>query len=279
LVVFPNCKINLGLRVLEKRTDGYHNLETVFLPLSLRDALEVNACPLKNNSTDFDLSLSGLPVPGEPGTNLCEKAWQLLKTDYPDIPAVKMHLLKAIPAGGGLAGGSSDGTFALLLLNEFFGLRLTQQQLTGYALQLGSDCPFFIINKPCLATGRGEILEELSLDLSDYKIVVVHPDLHINTGWAFSQLEPAAANQSLKEIAGRPVDTWREKLVNDFEQPVFEAHPSLKKIKDALYQAGAVYASMTGTGSCIFGIFKRRGRITNLKLNNTCKVYYLHPHQ
>lgn len=276
MVVFPNCKINLGLHVLEKRSDGYHNLETIFLPLSLKDALEVNTCPQKNSATDFDLSITGLPVPGETDTNLCAKAWQLLKKDFPDIPALKMHLLKAIPAGGGLAGGSSDGAFTLMLLNQFFALGLSQHQLTDYALQLGSDCPFFIINKPCIATGRGEILNEISLDLSDYKIVVVYPNLHINTGWAFSQLNPAGKMRSLKDIVSQPVETWRQKLVNDFEEPVFHAHPALKKVKEHLYEAGAVYASMTGTGSCIFGIFKRRGRITHLRIDGTYAVYYLH---
>lgn len=276
LVVFPNCKINLGLHVLEKRSDGYHNLETIFLPLSLKDALEVNSCLLKGSASGFELSIAGEAIPGEPGSNLCTKAWQLLKKDYPDVPAVKMHLLKAIPAGAGLAGGSSDGAFTLLLLNQFFGLGLGQDKLLGYALQLGSDCPFFIINKPCLATGRGEILEELSLDLSDYKIVVVYPDLHINTAWAFSQLQPAKTSQSLKEIIREPIESWRENLVNHFEEPVFNAHPSLRKIKDALYQAGALYASMTGTGSCIFGIFRKKGRITSLRLDGTNKVYYLH---
>jgi 4-diphosphocytidyl-2-C-methyl-D-erythritol kinase len=276
LVVFPNCKINLGLHVLEKRSDGYHNLETIFLPLSLKDALEVNNCTHKGSASGFDLSVSGLAVPGEPDANLCTKAWQLLKNDYPDVPPIKMHLLKAIPTGAGLAGGSSDGAFTLLLLDRFFGLGLGQEKLIEYALQLGSDCPFFIINKPCLAAGRGEILEELPLDLSDYKIVVVYPDLHINTGWAFSQLRPAAAAQPLKEIIQKPIQSWREKLGNDFEEPVFDAHPALRKIKDTLYQAGALYASMTGTGSCIFGIFRKKGRITNLRLDDPNKVYYLH---
>jgi 4-diphosphocytidyl-2-C-methyl-D-erythritol kinase len=279
LVVFPNCKINLGLRVLEKRTDGYHNLETIFLPISLKDALEVNSCPPKSGTPGFDLSISGLPVPGEPEANLCTKAWQLLKNDFPHISAVKMHLLKAIPAGGGLAGGSSDGAFTLTLLNQFFDLRLTEQKLIDYALQLGSDCPFFIVNKPCLATGRGEIFEELSLDLSEYKIVVVYPGLHVNTAWAFSQLKPGAAPQSLKTTIQKPIEAWRQKLANDFEEPVFAAHPDLRKIKENLYEAGAIFASMTGTGSCIFGIFRKKGRITNLKLDKAYKVYYLHTHR
>jgi 4-diphosphocytidyl-2-C-methyl-D-erythritol kinase len=276
LVVFPNCKINLGLHVLEKRNDGYHNLETIFLPLSLKDALEVCSCHPKNSPSDFELSVTGLPIPGDTDNNLCTNAWRLLKNDFPDLPAVKLHLLKAIPAGGGLAGGSSNGAFTLMLLNQFFSLSLSQEELINYALQLGSDCPFFILNKPCLATGRGELLKEIAVDLSEYKIVVVYPKLHINTGWAFSQIKPRTKAQSLEDIVSQPIESWREKLVNDFEEPVFQAHPPLQKVKQSLYDAGAVYASMTGTGSCIFGIFKRKGRITQLKVDGAYNVYYLH---
>lgn len=270
MIVFPNCKINLGLHIVRKRDDGYHALETVFYPLPVRDALEVvnrqpaavnhesaivNREPAYEGQVQF--TVTGLPVNGKPEDNLCIKAFNLLKKDFAQLPGINMHLHKAIPMGAGLGGGSADGAFTLILLNEKFQLGISQQQLLDYALQLGSDCPFFIINKPCYATGRGEALEPVALDLSAYSFMLVHPGIHINTGWAFSQLSPAPSQRSLKQIVQQPVKTWRTELVNDFEAPVCGHHPELAAIKEQLYNAGALYASMTGSGSCFYGIFRK----------------------
>ena len=253
MVVFPNCKINLGLHVVRKREDGYHNLETIFYPLPLRDALEV----VRSEADAVNIQMSGLPVQGKAEDNLCIKAYTLLKKDHPQLAGVELYLHKAIPMGAGLGGGSADGAFTLQALNDKFQLNMSREKLLDYSLQLGSDCPFFIINKPCYATGRGELPQSIQLDLSAYSFLVVHPGVHINTGWAFSQLSPAPSPQPLPEIIQQPVASWRNSLTNDFEAPVCKHHPALQAIKDALYEAGALYASMTGSGSCFYGIFPK----------------------
>ena len=254
MVVFPNCKINLGLYITQKRPDGFHNLETVFYPVGLKDALEI--IPAHHAEKEITFSSSGLIVDGKVEDNICIKAYQLLKKDYPQLPSIKMHLHKAIPMGAGLGGGSADGAFALKLQNEKFQLGLSTQQLIDYALQLGSDCPFFIVNKPCFATSRGEILETVELDLLAYHFAIVNPGIHVNTGWAFAQLQLNNSNRpDLKEIIQQPISTWKDQLINDFEEPVCKAHPEIANIKQQLYNAGAVYASMTGSGSTVFGIF------------------------
>ncbi len=234
MVVFPNCKINLGLLVVDKRPDGYHNIETVFYPVSLRDAAEITISSGKNDL--FEFKTTGINIPGENSGNLCHKAWQLIKNDFPNIPSLKMHLHKAIPIGAGLGGGSSDGAFTLLLLNEVFQLDISKERLLEYALELGSDCPFFILNKPCIATGRGEEMKEINLSLDNYYFVLVDSGIHVNTGWAFSQVEknilPGKEEvelKSLNTIISRPVHEWKNELVNDFEKPVFKEYPSLKK--------------------------------------------------
>ena len=263
MIVFPNCKINLGLHVVRKRADGYHDLETIFYPLPLTDGLEIvkrETADVKRQTeagNEISLHTSGLPVQGKPEDNLCMKAYELLKKDFPQLGNVQLYLHKVIPMGAGLGGGSADGAFTLQLLNEKFQLNITREKLLDYALQLGSDCPFFIINKPCFATGRGELLQGISLDLSSYSFLVVHPGVHINTGWAFSQLTPAPSPQSLPAIMQQPVTSWRTVLKNDFEAPVCQQHPELQAIKDRLYEGGALYASMTGSGSCFYGIFPK----------------------
>jgi 4-diphosphocytidyl-2-C-methyl-D-erythritol kinase len=180
-----------------------------------------------------------------------------LKKDIPDLRAVKMHLHKNIPLGAGLGGGSSDGAFTLKMLDQKFNLGLSTEKLSALALQLGSDCSFFMINKPCFAEGGGELLQTISLDLSAYKFILVHPGVHLNTSQAFSRVSPALPKKSVKQIIQQPIDTWKEELKNDFEESVFALHPEIKKIKDDLYKAGAMYASMTGSGSTVFGIFKK----------------------
>jgi len=256
LIVFPNCKINLGLHILQKRSDGFHNLETVFYPIAFQDALEIIQHP--QPSTDTEFSTSGLKVDGHLSDNICVKAYRLLKKDFTELPAIKMHLHKTIPMGAGLGGGSADGAFALTLLNQKFNLCLDEGTLIKYALQLGSDCPFFIKNTPCYAIGRGEVLESLALDLSLYKFVIVNPQIHINTAWAFSKITPLSSRPSLKEIINQPIEQWKEGLKNDFEEAVFKQHPQIKECKDALYEQGALYACMTGSGSTVYGIFEKK---------------------
>lgn len=283
MISFPNCKINLGLHITRKRQDGYHDLETVFYPLPLRDALEIvgNTAGHQPGPADatiagsnIELSLTGLSVKGNPTDNLCTKAWHLLKQDFPGLPPVQLHLHKAIPMGAGLGGGSSDAAFTLRLLNQRYKLGLSTEQLLHYALRLGSDCPFFILNRPCLATGRGEILEPIALDLSPYSFLLVYPEVHINTAWAFQQISPAPPAQAIRDRISLPLANWKNALINDFEAPVCQLHPALAHIKTALYEAGAAYASMTGSGSCFYGIFPKGKAPQNLFPDYKC--YTIH---
>ncbi|HMO33838.1 MAG TPA: 4-(cytidine 5'-diphospho)-2-C-methyl-D-erythritol kinase [Lacibacter sp.] len=259
MLVFPNCKINLGLLIRNKREDGFHNLQTIFYPIPLTDAVEIIRRPDSAPGPTVTFSASGREVAGDPTNNLCIRAYELLKKDFPTLPPVLLHLHKVIPMGAGLGGGSSDGAFVLRLLNEQFQLNCTAAQLEAYALQLGSDCPFFIRNQPCFASGRGEILEPLELDLSAYRMALVHPGIHVNTGWAFRQLNrgltPEAAAPDLREIVRHPVTSWKGRLYNDFEAPVTAAYPVIGGILQSLYDAGAVYAAMSGSGSTVYGLF------------------------
>ena len=255
MIVFPNCKINLGLRILRKRSDGYHDLETVFYPLPFYDILEV--IPSPGDDLGLSFSTTGSAIVGDNHKNLCVKAYELLQKHHPALPAAKVHLHKVIPSGAGLGGGSADAAFTLKLLNEIFDLQLSTDQLLDYALQLGSDCPFFIVNKPSLAESRGEIIETLSLDLSPYKFIIVNPGIHINTAEAFSAIKPSVPPRSLKEIIHQPIETWKHHLINDFEESVFREFPEIEAIKTGLYDGGAVYSSMSGTGSTVYGIFAK----------------------
>jgi 4-diphosphocytidyl-2-C-methyl-D-erythritol kinase len=249
MIQFSPCKINLGLSILEKRADGFHALETVFYPVALHDIVEVVPAKL------FTFSHTGISIPGEASTNLCVKAYQLLKADFPEISDVKIHLHKNIPMGAGLGGGSGDGTTVLILLNQLFELNLTQKQLIEYAARLGSDCPFFIINTPAFASGRGEILTPTTVDLNGYSIVIINPGIAISTKLAFSLITPKTPETNLAAVIQQPISTWKDVLINDFEQPIFNSFPELANIKETLYQKGAAYASMTGTGSTVYGIF------------------------
>lgn len=273
MLFFPNCKINLGLRILRRRPDGYHDLETIFYPLPLKDALESirlspeSAAAGEQPSAQDQPSAHepgmprftsyGIPIPGDPDSNLCLKAWRLLKKDFPDLPPVHIHLFKAIPIGAGLGGGSADGAWTLRGLNVQFHLGLSQDQLLYYAARLGSDCPFFILNTPCLGSGRGERLQHITLDLGRYTFVLVDPGIHISTAQAFSLCTPAENPVPLTTILAQPIETWPGDLHNDFESPVFQLHPELQTIKDTLYTHGALYASITGSGSSFFGIFPK----------------------
>ena len=261
MICFPSCKINLGLRITQKRADGFHALETVFFPISIKDALEIIIEP-DTTAAPITFTSSGLAINGEPSDNLCFKAYGLLKKDYPTIPNIKMHLHKKIPMGAGLGGGSSDGAFTLVTLNQLFNLQLSEQALLNYALQLGSDCPFFIINTPAFATGRGEILTPTTVDLSGYSIVIVNPGIAISTKLAFSLITPKVPDNNVAAVIQQPISTWKDVLINDFEQPIFNSFPELANIKETLYQKGAAYASMTGTGSTVYGIFPTSMMVT-----------------
>lgn len=250
MIVFPNAKINLGLQVKAKRPDGFHDLETVFFPINCTDMLEAV------RAEEFAFTTSGLPIDAASEYNLCIKAWNILAKDFALSP-VKMHLHKQIPMGAGLGGGSSDGAFTLLLLNKLFKLDLSEEQLINYALQLGSDCPFFIRNKPVFATGRGEIMEPVEIpSMKGKKILLVNPALHISTREAFEQLELKGVSSDLSEVVKEPVERWRDGgMENDFEAGVCARFPEIARIREELYKQGAVYAAMTGTGSTVFGIF------------------------
>ncbi len=261
MVIFPNAKINIGLNITHKRTDGYHDLETVFYPINIKDCLEV-VHATENETKPVLFSTSGINVDGDPSNNLCYKAYYLLKKDYPQIGPIQLFLHKVIPIGAGLGGGSSDGAHMLTLLDQVFDLQIKKEQLLLYALELGSDCPFFIYNQACFASGKGEKLTPISLPLSSYKIFIVNPNIHINTGWAFQQLS-SFTSQHLKQSIMQPISEWKKNIFNDFETPVFLAYPEIKKIKDLLYENGAIYASMSGTGSTVFGIFENEISITN----------------
>ena len=264
MVSFPNAKINIGLNIIGKRADGFHNLETIFYPVAVKDAVEL--IENKDASTDVIFSSTGNSINVQDDENLCLKAVRLLKKDF-EIPSLKMHLHKNIPMGAGMGGGSADASAILLLLNKKFQLNISTEKLIEYALLLGSDCPFFIINKPCFACGRGEVLQEIPLDLSAYKILIVHPGIHVNTAEAFTQLN--ANNFSpAGELAAQiklDIQHWRHTIKNDFEASVFKKHVAIKEIKEKLYNEGAVYSAMSGSGSTVFGIFPLEVDTTNIK--------------
>jgi len=256
MIQFPHSKINLGLSILAKRQDGFHDIDTVFYPVNLKDIVEITASS-KGSSELIQFTHSGLNIPGDTTNNLCVKAYHLLKADFPTLPAIQMHLHKMIPMGAGLGGGSSDGTAVLQILNTLFHLQLNKIQLIQYAEKLGSDCPFFLFDQPCQASGKGEILNPIEIDLSPYTLVLIHPQIHIPTPWAFQQITPCKKVKEIAQIIQQPLATWEKELVNDFEAPIMKAHPLIRSIKDELYTQGALYASMTGSGSSLFGIFPK----------------------
>ena len=254
MITFPNAKINLGLNIIEKRPDGYHNLETIFYPINLQDALEVTR--RENNDKEYTLHISGAPLEGEPEDNLVVKAYKLLKKDYPGLLPVDIHMYKHIPAGAGLGGGSSDAACMTKLLNDKFSLRLSTERMEEYAAKLGADCAFFIRNKPVFATGIGNLFEPVELSLKGYHIILIKPDIFVSTRDAFAEIKPVRPAVSLKEIVKQPIETWKSSMKNDFEDSVFKKFPEIAAIKDELYDLGAVYAAMSGSGSSVYGIFE-----------------------
>lgn len=254
MITFPNAKINLGLNIVEKRPDGYHNLETIFYPINLQDALEVTR--RENNDKEYTLHISGSPLEGEPEDNLVVKAYKLLKKDYPGLLPVDIHMYKHIPAGAGLGGGSSDAACMIKLLNDKFSLGLSTERMEEYAVKLGADCSFFIRNKSVFATGIGNLFEPVELSLKGYHIILIKPDIFVSTRDAFAEIKPVRPAVSLKEIVKQPMETWKNSMKNDFEDSVFKKFPEIAAIKDELYDLGAVYAAMSGSGSSVYGIFK-----------------------
>lgn len=255
MIVYPNAKINIGLNVVERRPDGYHNLETVFYPINLQDALEIKSIENEVPSNGYILKVSGTILDGSPDDNLVVKAYKLLKKDF-NIPPVNIYLYKHIPTGAGLGGGSADAAYALKLLNEKFRLGLTADLLESYASEIGADCAFFIKNKPVFATGIGNIFSDIELNLSGKTLVLIKPDIFVSTRDAYSNISPSKPLCSLKELLSQPINTWKNSVFNDFEKSVFLKYPEIAAIKDKLYDMGAVYASMSGSGSSVYGIFE-----------------------
>jgi len=251
MVDFPNAKINLGLNIIGKRPDGYHNIETVFYPVPFRDVLEIIPAP----DDIFSFHTSGLMIPGNNRNNLCTKAYYLLRDDL-SLPPIHMHLHKLIPVGAGLGGGSSDGAFTIKLLNEIFDLRLSTEQMQDYARKLGSDCAFFIENRPLFGYEKGDRFSHVSLNLSGYHIAVIVPDIHIATVEAYAMVTPGIPEISVTETIKEPLEKWKQLLVNDFESTVFSRYPVIREVRDGLKDCGAIYAGMSGSGSAVYGIFK-----------------------
>jgi len=248
MILFPNAKINLGLYVTEKRADGFHNLESVFFPINWTDILEITP------QDSFEFSSSGLAISGDVKNNLCYRAYQILQNDF-QIPGVHIHLHKIIPMGAGLGGGSSDAAFTLMGLRDLFGLPLTNADLIPYAKKLGSDCSFFLLNSPAFGIGKGDELSPIECTIKDPFFVLVYPKIGISTQEAYANICVSPAKNYLPDALKRPVSEWKSIIHNDFEDSVFPKHPILKEIKEELYALGAIYASMSGSGSTLFGIF------------------------
>lgn len=249
MISFPNAKINLGLNIVSKRDDGYHNLETVFYPLAIKDALEI----IVSSKGEDQFFESGLKT-GTTKDNLVMRALDIVRQSY-EIPPLEIHLLKDIPFGAGIGGGSADAAFMLKLLNDKFELGISDKELALMAVKLGADCPFFIYNRPLFASGIGEVFESVDLTLANYNLVLVKPDIHVSTKDAFSNIIVKEPQQSLKDIIQLPVEEWKNVMVNDFEQSIFPKYPLIQNIKEKLYALGALYASMSGSGSSVYAIF------------------------
>ncbi|GAA4088222.1 4-(cytidine 5'-diphospho)-2-C-methyl-D-erythritol kinase [Mucilaginibacter panaciglaebae] len=265
MITFPNAKINIGLNITERRPDGYHNLETIFYPIQIKDALEVI------EAGELSFESSGLEIPGRMEDNLCIKGYHMLKKDF-DLPPVKIHLHKHIPIGAGLGGGSADAAFFIRLMNDKFSLGLTIDEQQTYARRLGADCAFFIENRPVFAFEKGDEFEIIKLDLSGYAIVLVMPDIHISTSEAYSGVKPTPGRHSLYDLIYEPIESWKKFIKNDFEENIFRNHSAIRGVKAALYEAGAIFASMSGSGASVFGIFHQTPDLSLLEGDN--QIFY-----
>ncbi len=261
MICFPNAKINLGLYITEKRPDGFHTIESIFYPIGWNDALEIIETP--NAKNEFTLELSGISIGGNIEDNLLYKAFQLMK-EKRTLPKLTVYLYKALPMGAGLGGGSADCAFFINLVNTHFKLNLSEEERLAIARPLGSDCAFFIKNEPLFAHQKGDVFKDINLDLSDYYIAVAFPNVHSNTKEAYSLVTPQHPQLSLLEIIKQPVNTWKDVLINNFEKSIFTKYPIVEKTKQDLYTAGAVYASMSGSGSAVFGLFNEVPQINTL---------------
>ena len=273
MITFPIAKRNLGLNGVDKRPDGYHNLETVFYPVHIKDALEVyEMAPDFPSPVDCDLKVTNIRIEGDEQKNLVVRAYQLLKQDFPTLPRVHAHLYKGIPTQAGMGGGSSDCGYMITLLNRLFELGLSEQQMIDYAARLGADCAFFIVNRPCYAEGIGEKLQPIGLSLKGWYLAVVRPAIPVPTKEAFSLITPQRPPQNCRDIVMQPVETWREALTNDFEKSVFTLHPEIGAIKDRLYELGATYAAMSGSGSSLYGLFRQPVNLDEFNDEGTFKT-------
>ncbi|MFB0946362.1 MAG: 4-diphosphocytidyl-2-C-methyl-D-erythritol kinase [Spirosomataceae bacterium] len=253
MLTFPNAKINIGLNIVERRSDGFHNIESVFYPIQWRDGLEMV------KADKFDFRTTGLLIPGKAESNLILKALELVKeATEEDVFKSIVHLHKVIPMGAGMGGGSADGAFALKLANDLFELNLSTEDLQELARKLGSDCAFFVENNPMFCYDKGDQFKETTLDLSGKYIVVVNPNIHISTAEAYAGVQPRKWEMGLKRAILQPISEWRNLIKNDFEDSLLEKYPAIPKIKNDLYEMGAVYASMTGSGSTVYGIFDEK---------------------
>jgi len=255
MISFPNAKINIGLDVIEKRPDNFHNIDTVLYPVDIKDILEIIEAQDDNGSVRF--TSSGLPIDADAGNNLCVEAYRLLCGDH-NLPPVCIHLHKVIPVGAGLGGGSADAAFTIKMLNKLFSLNITEQGMVEYAKRLGSDCAFFINNHPARATGRGDILEPVETDIAGYILVLVYPGIFISTAEAYSSVTPEKPQQLLKDLVMQPLKQWKGTVHNSFETTIFTKYPELREIKEKLYGLGALYSSLSGSGSAVYGIFDKQ---------------------
>lgn len=251
MILFPPAKINLGLNILFKREDGYHEIETCMIPIPFTDILEITV------SDEFEFLQTGLAIPGNLDSNLCVKAFQLIQQKF-TIPNVRIHLRKQIPMGAGLGGGSADAAYVLRGLNEMFELNVSTSELEILAAQLGSDCPFFIQNKAQVARGRGEVLSEIEINLKGKHLILLNPGIHVGTKEAYDGVHPRIPSNNIEDILSNSIETWQTELVNQFEESIFPKYPLIKEFKDSLVELGAVYASMSGSGSSVFGIFDEK---------------------
>jgi 4-diphosphocytidyl-2-C-methyl-D-erythritol kinase len=270
MLTFPNAKLNIGLYVTARRPDGYHTLESAFVPLPWCDALELVPAPEGQASR---LALTGRPIPGDPAANLCLRAYELLKVDFPQLPPVQMHLHKIVPIGAGLGGGSADAAFALKLVNSEFRLGLGDDALESYARRLGADCAFFIRNQPVLAVEKGDVFEPLELNLKGTACAIIYPGLHISTAEAYGRITPRPPQHNLRAALAQPMETWRDTVSNDFENALTPHYPVLGEIKQLLYAAGAIYASLSGSGSAVYGLFSKHTPVPSLSVNADCLLW------
>jgi 4-diphosphocytidyl-2-C-methyl-D-erythritol kinase len=263
MICFPNAKINIGLNIIEKREDGYHNLESLFYPTGLTDILEIVKGSEGHRSDIQSFKVTGAKIIEPVEKNLCFKAFELLKHDF-NLPPVQIHLHKIIPLGSGLGGASSDAAFTIKMINRIFNLQLTYQKMLDYAGKLGSDCPFFISNKPVLATEKGNRFTPIKLDLKNFFLVLVYPNIQIKSSYAYKYVVPEQKTKSLSDLLILPPEKWKGIVCNDFEKPISGLYPEIAKIKEKLYCLGALYCSMSGSGSAVYGIFRKEIVVKNI---------------